>query len=100
MWWPFRRERHNHPLPNDTLFDTVIDALTEVLEGQEQFMADLARLQAAVDANTQAVADVAALVAAIPAPVAPSTTDQTAIDDLAGKVEANNTALGGIKAPA
>lgn len=46
MGWPFRR---NNSLPNDTLFDTVIDALTEVLEGQEEIMADLARLQAAVD---------------------------------------------------
>lgn len=96
MWWPFRR-RHNHSLPNDTLFDTVIDALSEVLEGQEKLMLDLTRLQTAVDTNTQAVAGVAALVAAIPAP---DTTDQAAIDGLADKVEANNTALGGIKAPA
>lgn len=93
--WIFRKKKHH--LPTDALFVK----LSDILKTQVAIMADLTRLQAAVDANTKATSDVTALVAAIPAPAAPvASIDQAAVDALATQVETNNTALAAIKAPA
>lgn len=95
--WIFRKKKHHH-LPTDALFVK----LTDILKTQVAIMAELTRLQAAVDANTKATSDVTALVAAIPAPAAPvdQAAEQAAVDGLATQVETNNAALAGIKAPA
>lgn len=93
--WIFRKKKHH--LPTDALFVK----LSDILKTQVAIMADLTRLQAAVDANTKAASDVTALVAAIPVAVpAPPPIDQAAVDALATQVETNNAALGAIKAPA
>lgn len=92
MWWDQqpRRHRRHHPLSNEQ----IAAKLDDILKTQVAIMADLTRLNSAVAANTTAVADVSALVVALQ-----SSTDQTGIDAAATQIEANNTALNGLKPP-
>lgn len=74
----------------------VLKELAKIEKRQEQIMADLTRLNAAVAANTQAVADVQAVVAGLK-----SADDQAAVDAAAAQIEANNAAMEAMKpAPA
>lgn len=89
LWFRKRQPR----LPS---FDTVVHTLQGVLNTQRELMADLADLQAAVAANTQAVEDIKAVVAALQA----SGTDQAAIDAVTAQIKTNNAALEALKPPA